>query len=150
MLATDSPVYWSGRALVRNTYEQLSETFWIDAQVLWPDTQCTVTIVLPDEPEVLYEVQAYVVHRHNTSDSVASGALSGHYYTYFKRLGVWYKADDERVTKMASSPTEFPYLVALAKCSLDKASYLHALRQRENVMRRTRSAALASISCAGV
>ena len=77
---------------IENTYELLGEAFWIDARVAWPDAPCVLTTLLTDEPEVMYQVQAYVVHRHNENEPVASGARSGHYSAYFKHMEEWYQA----------------------------------------------------------
>ena len=69
---------------IENTYEQGGEAFWVDARVAWPSDQLTLTVANDAEPQVDYDVQAYLVHRPDPGASVARGMRSGHYVAYFK------------------------------------------------------------------
>jgi hypothetical protein len=109
---------------IENTYEQGGEAFWVDAQVAWPNEPLTLTLGNDAEPQVDYDVQAYLVHRHEKSAPVSRGMRSGHYIAYFRHGAAWYLADDEKVTMLTQPPTEFPYVVMLARS--DRSSCLVA------------------------
>ena len=115
---------------VENTYEQGGENFWVDAQISWPSEALTLTVANEAEPQVDYDVQAYLVHRHDVGAPVSRGMRSGHYVAYFKHGASWYLADDSRVTMLAEPPTEFPYVVFLARVDRASGSHMTALRKR--------------------
>ena len=85
------------------TYERGGEAFWVDARVNWPSTSCTLTVENEAEPQADYDVQAYLVHRHDAGVPVSRGMCSGHSVAYFKHGGTWYLADDAKVTMLALS-----------------------------------------------
>ena len=64
---------------IENTYEQGGEAFWVDARVAWPSHPLTLTIANDAEPQVDYDVQAYLVHRHDAGAAVSRRMRSGHY-----------------------------------------------------------------------
>ena len=126
---------------IENTYELLGDVFWTDARVAWPQGPCTLTTNHADEPQVDYEVQAYVVHRHDAETPGAMGARSGHYVAYFKHGTAWYLADDERVTSLTEAPNEFPYIIVLARCDRTSECHMDALRSHVAWVREAREAA---------
>ena len=85
---------------IENTYEQGGEFFWVDAQIAWSCEPTTLTIDNDAEPQVDYEVQAYLAHRHDANAPVSAGMRSGHYVAYFKHGASWYLANDEKVEKL--------------------------------------------------
>ena len=115
---------------IENTYEQGGALFWVDAQIAWSSEPTTLTIANDAEPQVDYDVQAYLVHRHNADAPVSSGMQSGHYLAYFKHGATWYLADDDKVTLLASPPTEFPYLVFLARCDRARGAHATSMQKR--------------------
>ena len=100
---------------IENTYEQGGEAFWVDARVAWPSDQLTLTVANDAEPQVDYDAQAYLVHRHPAGTAVSRGMRSGHYVAYFKHGAAWYLADDGIVTMLTAPPMEFAYVVFLAR-----------------------------------
>ena len=60
------------------------------------------------EPQVEYDVQGYLVHRHSEGVPASTGMRSGHYVAYFKHDAAWDLADDSEVIKLPEPPTEFP------------------------------------------
>ena len=123
---------------IENTYEQGGEAFWVDARVAWPNDQLTLTVANDAEPQVDYDVQAYLVHRPAPGASVARGMRSGHYIAYFKHGAAWYLADDGKVTMLTAPPTEFPYVVFLARCDRARGRHMTALRKRVQGVQRSR------------
>ena len=115
---------------IENTYEQGGVASWVDARVAWSNGLCTLTLANGVEQCVDYNVQAYLVHRHGAGVAVARGMQSGHYVAYFKLGGVWYLADDSRVTRLTEAPIEFPYIVLLARCDRARGAHMAAMRKR--------------------
>ncbi|CAK0796442.1 unnamed protein product, partial [Prorocentrum cordatum] len=114
---------------METTYELGGEDFWVDAHVTWPDHSLTVTVANEAEPQVDYDVQAYLVHIPFDTD-VSRGMRSGHYVAYFKHGSTWYEADDQKVTMLTEPPTKFPYVVLLARCDRGRPAHAAALRRR--------------------
>ena len=102
---------------LENTYEEGGELFWVNVDAKWPEEPYPITTKESGQAQTEYIVQAYLVHRRAAGAGVAQGMRSGHYIAYFKRSGQWYRADDEQVTLLAEPPTEFPYVVFLARSS---------------------------------
>ena len=90
---------------INNIYEQGGEEFWVDAKVAWPIEAVTLTIMNDAEPQAEYDVQAYLVHRHEDGAPVSRGMRSGHYVAYFRYGTSWYLADDSKVTMLTEGPT---------------------------------------------
>ena len=59
-------------------------------------------------------VRGYVHYVHGHGPPV-HGMRGGHYVAYTCRGGVWFRADDARVTKLDTAPRAFPYLVFLER-----------------------------------
>ena len=70
-----------------------------------------MTIENEAEPQVDYDVQAYLAHRHDANAPLSRGMASGHYVAYFKHGVTWYVANDEKVEKLSSPSPEFRYAV---------------------------------------
>ena len=121
---------------LENTYEEGGELFWVNVDAKWPEEPYPITTKESGQAQTEYIVQAYLVHRRAAGAGVAQGMRSGHYIAYFKRSGQWYRADDEQVTLLAEPPTEFPYVVFLARSSrqpcrkmMKRAACLRKLRK---------------------
>ena len=131
---------------INNIYEQGGEEFWVDARVEWPNEALTITIGNDAEPEVEYDVQACLVHRHADGAPVSRGMRSGHYVAYFRQGAAWYLADDSKVTRLSTSPTEFPYVVLLARKDRLRAEKLaSAIQKRMQGVKKLRREAPVSI-----
>ncbi len=90
------------------------------------------------EPQVDYDVQAYLVHRHEKSAPVFRGMRSGHYIAYFRHGAAWYLADDEKVTMLTQPLTEFPYVVMLARSDGAQGTQMSAMRKRSQWIKKAR------------
>ena len=115
---------------IENTYEQGGEEFWVDARMNWSTEPCTLTIDNAVEAQADYDIQSYFAHRHRKGATVATGMHSGHYVSYFKHAGSWSLADDEKVRRLAEPPTEFPYLVFLARSDRQAGVHMKSLEKR--------------------
>ena len=63
---------------------------------------------------------------------------SGHYVAYFKHGAAWYLADDAKITLLTELPTEFPYLVFLARCDRASGTHVSAMRKRTQGIQKAR------------
>ena len=134
---------------IENTYEQGGQAFWVDARVAWPNEALTLTTTNAIEPQADYDVQAYLVHRHEQDAPVSAGMRSGHYVAYFKHGAAWYLADDANITLLTELPTEFPYLVFLARCDRASGEHMSAMRKRMQGIKKARRAAPEIVGSSG-
>ena len=104
----------------------------------WPSTSFTRTVADDAEPQADYDVQAYLVHRHDAHGPVSTGMCSGHYVAYFKHGTTWYLADDAKVSMLTGPPTEFPYVVFLARSDRASGSHMSALQKRIQGIKKAR------------
>ena len=134
---------------IENTYEQGGQAFWVDARVAWPNEALTLTTTNAIEPQADYDVQAYLVHRHEQDAPVSAGMRSGHYVAYFKHGAAWYLADDANITLLTELPTEFPYLVFLARCDRASGEHMSAMRKRMQGIKKARREAPEIVGSSG-
>ena len=126
---------------IENTYEEGGELFWVDALAKWPDGPYPITTKEAVQAQRDYDVQAYLVHRHDAGADVSSGVRSGHYVAYFKCDDAWYRADDEQVSRLSDPPTEFPYVVFLTRSDRKGGWHLAALTKRGKDLEKARRTA---------
>ena len=99
-----------------NTYTVCGVACWVTARVAWSAASLSLKLTHGGSAEAVYRFRGCVVHRHG-APTPAQGMLTGHYVAYLfygsVQEPVWLEADDDRVRRVSTAPSTYPYIVFL-------------------------------------